>query len=80
MERGTIVGEATGGSTGQPLVFPLPGAQVARVCTKHDAFADGTEFVGTGIEPDVAVSPTVADLRAGRDTVLEAALRELRGK
>jgi len=77
MKRGKIVGEPTGGSTGQPLTFPLPGGGAARVCTKHDAFGDGTEFVGTGVVPDVAASPTVADLRAGRDTVLQAALREL---
>jgi C-terminal processing protease CtpA/Prc len=80
MKRGKIFGEVTGGSTGQPLTFPLPGGGGARVCTKHDSFADGTEFVGTGIKPDVAVHPTVTDLRTGRDTVLEAALQELRGK
>lgn len=77
MKRGRIVGEPTGGSTGQPLSFTLPGGGGARVCTRHCTFADGTEFVGVGIPPDVAVSPTIADLRAGRDTVLEAALREL---
>lgn len=77
MKRGKVVGEATGGSTGQPLAFPLPGGGGARVCTKHDAFADGTEFVGVGIIPDVSVSPTVADLRANRDTVLDAALQQL---
>jgi C-terminal processing protease CtpA/Prc len=77
MKRGKIVGEATGGSTGMPLVFPLPGGGGARVCTKHDTLADGTEFVGVGIFPDVAVSPTITDLRANRDTVLEAALQQL---
>ncbi len=77
MKRGRIVGETTGGSTGQPLFFPLPGGGSARVCTRHCTLADGTEFVGAGIRPDVAVTPTIADLRAGRDAVLEAALREL---
>ena len=80
MKRGLIVGEATGGSTGQPIVFPLPGGGSARVCTKHDTLADGTEFVGVGIIPDVIVSPTIADLRANRDTVLEAALQQLMKK
>jgi C-terminal processing protease CtpA/Prc len=80
MKRGLIVGEATGGSTGQPLVFPLPGGGSARVCTKHDALADGTEFVGVGIIPDVIVSPTITDLRANRDAVLEAALQQLAKK
>jgi C-terminal processing protease CtpA/Prc len=77
LRRGQIVGEATAGSTGMPLTFPLPGGGSARVCTKHDALADGTEFVGVGIVPDVMVSPTIADLRAQRDTVLEAALQQI---
>jgi C-terminal processing protease CtpA/Prc len=77
MKRGLLVGEATGGSTGQPLVFALPGGGGARICTKHDRFPDGAEFVGKGVEPDRAVAPTVEDLRAGRDTVLEAALKLL---
>ena len=34
-------------------------------------------FVGVGVQPDVAVEPTLVDLRAGRDPVLEAALDAL---
>ena len=78
MKRGTIVGEPTGGSTGQPLFFKLPGGGTARVCTKRDTYPDGKEFVGVGVQPQVLVRPTVADFRAGRDTVLEAALALLR--
>jgi carboxyl-terminal processing protease len=78
MKRGKIVGEPSGGSTGQPLPFNLPGGGWARVCTKRDSYPDGREFVGRGIQPRVVVHPTVRDVRAGRDTVLEAALRELR--
>ena len=74
MKRGPIVGEPTGGSTGQPLSFALPGGGSARVCTKHDRYPDGREFVGAGVQPSVLVHPTLADFRAGRDTVLEAAL------
>jgi carboxyl-terminal processing protease len=77
MRRGKIVGEPTGGSTGQPLFFTLPGGGSARVCTKRDSYPDGREFVGRGIQPHIVVHPTVSDFRAGRDTVLEAALREL---
>jgi carboxyl-terminal processing protease len=73
MKRGKIAGEPSGGSTGQPLPFNLPGGGWARVCTKRDSYPDGREF-----QPQVVVHPTVSDVRAGRDTVLEAALRELR--
>ena len=78
MGRGVLVGEPTGGSTGQPLSFALPGGGSARVRVKHDAYPDGTEFIGVGVRPDVAVRPTLADLRAGRDPALEAAVEVVR--
>ena len=74
MERGRIVGEPTGGSTGQPLLFDLPGGGKGRICTKRDSYPDGREFVGVGVQPQVVVSPRVVDLQAGRDTVLNKAL------
>mgnify|MGYP000636776297 CR=1 FL=1 len=78
MKRGKIVGEATGGSTGQPLMISLPGGGTARIVSKRDTYPDGKPFVGVGIQPNIKVSPTVADIRKGRDTVLEAALLALR--
>jgi C-terminal processing protease CtpA/Prc len=77
MKRGLIMGEPTGGSTGQPLFISLPGGGSARICTKRDRFADGREFVGVGVQPDKIVKQTVADFRKGRDTVLDAALKEI---
>jgi C-terminal processing protease CtpA/Prc len=77
LRRGRVVGEATGGSTGNPVAFALPGGGFARVCSKHDVGPDGTEFVGVGLRPDVAVPATVADLRAGRDAALAAAVAAL---
>lgn len=78
MKRGIVVGETTGGSTGQPLGFYLPGGGWARICVKRDVYADGSTFVGQGIAPDVEVPQTVADLRAGRDLALERAAAALR--
>ncbi|WP_175022853.1 S41 family peptidase [Rugamonas rivuli] len=49
MKRGVIVGEATGGSTGQPLFFALPGGGNARICVKRDVYPDGSLFVGKGV-------------------------------
>lgn len=77
-KRGTIIGEPTGGSTGQPLNVPLPGGGRVRICTKHDTHPDGREFIGVGVQPQIAVHPTLRDLRAGKDTVLDAALAFLR--
>ena len=78
MGRGVLMGEATAGSTGQPLVIRLPGGGNATVCTASCTFPNGKEFVGLGIQPDVVVRPTAEDTKNGRDTVLEAALRRLR--
>lgn len=78
MKRGILVGQSTGGSSGQPLSFPLPGGGSARVCVKRDSYPDGRVFVGKGIAPDIAVAPTLDDIRASRDSVLERAVDELR--
>lgn len=60
------------------MFLKLPGNGQARICTKRDKFPDGREFVGVGIQPDKLVYPTILDFRAGRDTVLEAVLKELK--
>lgn len=78
MKRGKLIGETTAGSTGNSLAFDLPGGIMARVCFKRDAYPDGEEWVGIGLQPDIVVQPKATDLQAGRDTVLEAALKYLR--
>lgn len=78
MRRGILAGEATGGSTGQPLMFRLPGGGFARVCTKADTYPDGRRWVGKGIQPTLKVAPTVRDMQQGRDTVLEATVAALK--
>ncbi|MGF1749969.1 MULTISPECIES: S41 family peptidase [Vibrio] len=70
----TTIGEYTYGSTGQPLFRNLPGGGCFRVCTKRDTYADGRDFVGTGIKPDILVSPTYQHLIDGVDYVLETAV------
>lgn len=77
--RGELIGEPTGGSTGQPLRIALPGGGGARICSKRNVLPDGREFVGVGIQPDVTVVTTFDDVRAGRDPVLEAAVERLSG-
>lgn len=77
MKRGILVGEPTAGSTGQPFGFALPGGGSARVCTLQERFPDGRKFVGTGIPPQIEVEPTVADIRAGRDPGIAAAVKAL---
>ena len=74
------VGEPTFGSTGQPLLFDLPGGGSARVCTKKDTYPNGEEFVGYGILPDIEVRKSLEDYLEGTDPVLEKAIDYLKKK
>ncbi|MGD1019310.1 MAG: S41 family peptidase [Verrucomicrobiia bacterium] len=74
-QRATVVGERTGGSTGQPLTIDLPGGAKAQVCTKHNTYPDGREFVGVGVIPDVEVHPSAVDIATDRDVVLDKAIQ-----
>jgi C-terminal processing protease CtpA/Prc len=77
MHRGIIVGEPTGGSTGQPFSFKLPGGGSARICTKDTRAPDGKVFEGVGIQPQVAVKPSIEDIRTGKDAALNRAVEIL---
>jgi C-terminal processing protease CtpA/Prc len=72
--RGKTIGETTAGSTGNQIQFRLPGGGFGMICAKHDTFPDGRQHQGIGLVPDVTVKPTVADIRQGRDPVLEKAV------
>ena len=76
----TKIGENTFGSTGQPYEFKLPGGGIARVCTLKVTYADGDEFVGNGIAPDIEVKATLDDYLQKRDPVLDKGLEFLKTK
>jgi carboxyl-terminal processing protease len=75
--RAIVIGDSTAGSTGQPYVADLGDGMGVAVGAKREYFPDGRRFEGVGIAPDVRRVPTAADLRAGRDVELEAALEAL---
>lgn len=79
MERGVLIGRPTGGSTGNPIFFNLPGGGWARICSKKDTYPDGTEFVGIGVLPDIEVEPTLESLINGDDLHLKKALQTIKG-
>jgi carboxyl-terminal processing protease len=70
----TLVGDTTGGSTGQPVFLELGDGMTARVSARRYALPDGTPFEGVGVAPDVVVQATPESLRAGSDPALERAL------
>jgi C-terminal processing protease CtpA/Prc len=66
-----LVGEQTAGSTGQPVRIPLPGGGAAYILSKLDTWPNGKPIVGVGIAPAIELAPTIADVRQGRDGVLD---------
>jgi hypothetical protein len=78
--RGVIVGEPSAGSPGDAAAFTLPKNWTVQFSVSQHAAPDGTPFAGMGVRPDVAVSPSVKDLLAGADAVLERAWEYLRGR
>ena len=70
-----FVGSPTMGANGDVTVVVLPGNLIAAF-TGHDVrHADGRQLQRVGITPDVQVRPTIAGIRAGKDEVLERAVR-----
>lgn len=69
-------GESSFGSSGNPQPHPLPNGVTVYLPSWKAMTADGKEFEGKGIEPDVTIKTTPADFR-DRDPVLEAALKWL---
>ncbi len=76
--RAQLIGTPTYGSSGTPLLQPVPGGGTGRVCSVGYKLLDGTEFIGRGILPDIPVEETVDDLRRGLDAPLRSALSLLR--
>ena len=75
---GKLIGQKTAGSTGMPLIFNLPGGGQALVCSKNDFFPDGKEFCGIGVLPDIEVATSYDDIKKNTDTVLQAAIIDIR--
>ncbi|HEX3051717.1 MAG TPA: S41 family peptidase [Aggregatilineaceae bacterium] len=73
--RATLIGEHTMGSTGQPHFERFENGIAVGIGTKRAYLPDGAAFEGVGIAPDIEVRPTIEDVRAGRDVVMEAAIR-----
>jgi hypothetical protein len=76
----TIMGDTTGGSSGNPKEFPLFGGWAYAVPRWIAYTADHRVIEWNGIPPDIEVPATAADFAAGRDPVLDAALARLRAQ
>jgi C-terminal processing protease CtpA/Prc len=71
----TMLGEATGGGTGTPLVFELPFSKMRfRYSVVRGHTATGEAIEGVGTSPDTVLEPTQAERVKGHDTQLLSAL------
>jgi carboxyl-terminal processing protease len=71
---GTVVGDTTWGSTGQPRFLELGNEMSFRVSARRYTLYDGAPFEGAGVPPHEYVPLTSTDLLAGRDARLERAI------
>lgn len=72
-----IVGEATGGGSGNPLAFELPVSEHAFRYSVVQGFTavSNTLIEGAGTQPDVIIEPTVDERVQAKDLQLEKALQ-----
>lgn len=74
-----VVGSTTAGADGNVSPFALPGGLRTMVSGLGVFYPDKKPTQRVGIIPDVVVKPTIAGIRAGRDEVLEEAIRQVLG-
>lgn len=77
--RAVVVGSTTAGADGNVSRIPLPGGLMTLISGIGVFYPDGTPTQRVGIVPDIEARPTIEGIRAGRDEVLEAALRHILG-
>jgi C-terminal processing protease CtpA/Prc len=75
-----VVGSTTAGADGNVSPFALPGSLKSMISGIGVFYPDGRPTQRVGIVPDVEVRPTIAGIRAGKDEVLDAAVRLILAK
>jgi C-terminal processing protease CtpA/Prc len=75
-----VVGSTTAAADGNVSSIPLPGGLITTITGIGVFYPDRTPTQRIGIALDLAVRPTVAGLREGRDEVLEAGVSRALGR
>lgn len=74
-----VVGSTTAAADGNVSAIPLPGGERTMISGIGVFYPDKRPTQRVGIVPDIEVRPTREGVAAGRDEVLERALREILG-
>src|SRR5688572_15689791 len=75
-----VVGSTTAGADGNVSQISLPGGLRTAISGIGVFYPDKRPTQRIGIVPDVEMRPTIDGIRAGRDEVLEEALRQILGR
>lgn len=75
----TFVGTPTVGANGDVTFMVLPGNLPVSFTGHNVRHADGRQLQRVGIQPTIRVEPTLGGVAAGRDEILEAAVKYLQG-
>lgn len=73
--NGTVIGSQTTGADGNVARIIFPGGYSTNFSALGVYYPDGTITQRVGVKIDIEVKPTLAGLKAGRDEVLERAVR-----
>jgi carboxyl-terminal processing protease len=73
-KRAQLVGETTAGSFSSTKFTQFENGMMLNIASVRHTFPDGSRFEGIGVAPDVESQPTIEDLKAGKDVVLERAI------
>lgn len=71
------IGQATNGSTGQPMAVDLVKGLWVMICSVANYYPDGKEFVGSGIKPHIEVVEELNDKLSDTDKTLNTAIKHL---
>jgi C-terminal processing protease CtpA/Prc len=74
-----VVGSTTAGADGNVSGIVLPGGEQTAISGIGVFYPDKRPTQRIGIVPDITVTPTREGIQAGRDEILERALREILG-
>ena len=72
-----VIGSTTAGADGNVSTVPLPAGLSSYISGIGVFYPDNTPTQRVGIVPDIVVAPTIAGIRAGRDELLEEAIRQI---
>ncbi|MCX6629420.1 MAG: S41 family peptidase, partial [Candidatus Solibacter sp.] len=75
-----VIGSTTAGADGDVSTILLPGGYNSYISGLGVFYPDKRPTQRVGIIPDIMVAPTVEGIRAGRDELIEEAVRQIRGE